>query len=267
MMRQGIPILTATAVVAALWLTFAGPTELRTEAAEESKPLKALIITGGCCHDYKKQPTIISEGVAARGRVTFDVYHNGKHFHDLPEGWAKKYDVVIHNQCWAGYNDKAKVDRFIQEQKDAGVGVVVVHCAMHTFRKKGVTENWDKLVGVESSSHGPKFRINIKVLKPDHPIMKTVPADWLTKNGELYRTKPLTSATPLAEGSRNGKGPNVCIWVNQRDKTRTFGTTLGHHNETMQDPVWLDMFTRGLLWTVGQLGDDGKPKAGYAPNK
>ena len=35
----------------------------------------------------------------------------------------------------------------------------------------------------------------------------------------------------------------------------------------MSDPVYLDLLTRGLLWSVGQLDDNGQPKAGYAAKK
>jgi hypothetical protein len=31
----------------------------------------------------------------------------------------------------------------------------------------------------------------------------------------------------------------------------------------MQDPLYLDLVTRGLLWACGKLGDDGKPHPGY----
>jgi hypothetical protein len=31
----------------------------------------------------------------------------------------------------------------------------------------------------------------------------------------------------------------------------------------MSDSVYLDLVTRGLLWTVGKLGPDGTPAAGY----
>src|SRR4051812_16709418 len=33
-----------------------------------------------------------------------------------------------------------------------------------------------------------------------------------------------------------------------------------YNNRTMSDPVYLDMFTRGLLWATDKLGEDGKPK-------
>ncbi len=43
------------------------------------------------------------------------------------------------------------------------------------------------------------------------------------------------------------------MWVNEYGKGKVFGTTLGHHNETMQEEVYLNLVARGLLWTVGQL--------------
>ena len=55
------------------------------------------------------------------------------------------------------------------------------------------------------------------------------------------------------------------MWVNQYGKGRVFGTTVGHHNETMAEPTYLDLVTRGLLWACGKLGEDGKPLAGYGP--
>jgi hypothetical protein len=32
----------------------------------------------------------------------------------------------------------------------------------------------------------------------------------------------------------------------------------------VEDARYLDLVTRGLLWSVGKLGEDGKATAGYA---
>ena len=57
------------------------------------------------------------------------------------------------------------------------------------------------------------------------------------------------------------------FWVNEFAKTRVFATTLGHANDTMQSPVYLDLVTRGLLWSCGKLDAAGKPLPGYAAKK
>ena len=41
----------------------------KAEAARPGKPIKALMITGGCCHDYEMQRTILSSGTCRTGLV------------------------------------------------------------------------------------------------------------------------------------------------------------------------------------------------------
>src|SRR2546423_1352143 len=42
-----------------------------------AEPIKALMITGGCCHDYEQQKKILSEGISARANVTWTIIHEG----------------------------------------------------------------------------------------------------------------------------------------------------------------------------------------------
>jgi type 1 glutamine amidotransferase len=41
-------------------------------------------------------------------------------------------------------------------------------------------------------------------------------------------------------------------------------TSLGHDNEMMANPVYLDLVARGLLWALDRLQPDGTPAPGYA---
>src|SRR5688572_26201306 len=64
-----------------------------------ARPLRALMVAGGCCHDYANQKKIISEGVAARAWVDFTIVHEGNDrtnrvsIYEKPNWWAG-YDVV-----------------------------------------------------------------------------------------------------------------------------------------------------------------------------
>ena len=40
------------------------------------------------------------------------------------------------------------------------------------------------------------------------------------------------------------------VWVNEYQGTRVFGTTLGHGNDTWNDPVFQDLLTRGFKWVL-----------------
>ena len=232
------------------------------------------MITGGGYHDYKKQKTILSEGISARANVEWTIVLENPKKKAKPKlyedpNWARGYDVIFHNECFAGYSDREVIDGIVKAHLDAGAASVMIHCAMHTFRGTK-TKSWDNLVGVESNRHGAKFRIQVTTLAPNHPVMKGVPRDWVTKNGELYHTKILPSATALAKGAKNRntpRGEQVCVWTNTYEGKRTFATTIGHHNETMRDPVYLDMVARGLLWACNQLDSKGNPKPGYGPRK
>src|SRR5665213_1652799 len=46
-------------------------------ALRAAEPIHALLITGGCCHDYKAQIKILTEGISARANVTWNVLFQG----------------------------------------------------------------------------------------------------------------------------------------------------------------------------------------------
>ena len=58
-----------------------------------------------------------------------------------------------------------------------------------------------------------------------------------------------------------------CIWTNRYGKARVFGTTIGHHNQTMETEAYLGYLTRGLLWACDKLDENGQPTKGYGPPK
>src|ERR1017187_2005010 len=85
-------------------------------AADHSKPLKVLLVTGGCCHDYAKQKDILKKGIEARANAQVDIIfvaddstHPQLPIYGHPD-YAKGYDVVIHDECAADVNDQALVE-------------------------------------------------------------------------------------------------------------------------------------------------------------
>ena len=70
------------------------------QAAEKS--VKALLITGGCCHNYKFQAKALTEGISKSVKVDWTVLNEGDGtrakiaLYDDPN-WARGYDIVIHN--------------------------------------------------------------------------------------------------------------------------------------------------------------------------
>jgi uncharacterized protein len=241
--------------------------------ADDVKPLKVLMVTGGCCHDYENQKRILSEGISGRANVEFTIVHEegpaGKKEKNYKisiyekEDWAKGYDVVVHNECFGAVDDVAFVERIAKAHHN-GVPAVMLHCSAHSYRLAG-TDEWRKCIGQKSMSHEKNRDLLVKNLAPEHPVMKGFPMEWLDKADELYKNEilyPEFIALAKAYGEDTKKDHYV-IWTNTYGDAKVFGTTLGHNNSTMEDPVYLDLVTRGLLWTCGKLDDSGKVVAGY----
>lgn len=142
---------------------------------------------------------------------------------------------------------------------------MVLHCAIHSYRGS-TTDEWRKLLGVSSYRHQVLRKFSVRTVKPEHPVMKGFPAVWDHSPDELYEiTKLWPNCVPLAKSitPKNESDEHTSIWVNTYGKARVFGTTLGHGNDTVQTDVYLDLVTRGLLWSCNKLDQNGKPKRGY----
>jgi type 1 glutamine amidotransferase len=248
-----------------------------------AKPIRALLVLGGCCHDYEHQKDVLARGIAERANVevtiAYDPDTTTSHKNPVYENpnWAKGFDVVIHDECTSDVKDIDFINTILAPHR-AGLPAVFLHCGMHSYRSEGFPKStpWFELTGMPSTGHGAQLPIVITFVDANSPITKGM-ADWTTIHEELYNNsagKPLDTAHPLARGKQTfqaaggqpGVSDYVCVWTNSyMGKTRVFATTLGHNTETVADPRYLDLVTRGLLWSVNKLGKDGKPAAGYGP--
>jgi hypothetical protein len=254
------------------------------QAAE--KPLKVLLITGGCCHDYAKQKDLLKKGIEERAHAEVTQIHvdvapgPGATKPPLPiygnPDYAKGYDVVIHDECAADISDPEVIKGVLAPHR-AGIPGINLHCAMHSYRigKPGDAATagsersmWFDYLGLQSSRHGPQEPIAITHAEKKHPITRGL-ADWTTVKEELYNNiQVFPSATPLATGKQMVRGEevtSVVTWVNDFNGTRIFSTTIGHNNTTVEDPKYLELVTRGILWATKHLNDDGTPAKGYGP--
>ncbi len=241
----------------------------------DAAPIRALLVCGGCCHDYASQKKILSEGISARANVEWTIVHEEapdkanerKHrvsIYEKPEWW-KGFDVVLHNECFGQIEDNAFVEGIAAAHRE-GVAAVMLHCSSHSYRM-ATTDEWRKCVGITSRSHEKNRDLLVKTIAADHPVMMGFPAEWLNPKDELYKNEQVwPTATPLAKAyGEDTRQDHVVIWVNTYGKGKVFSTTLGHNNSTMESPEYLGVVTRGLLWATGHLNDDGTPAAGYGP--
>lgn len=273
----------ALAVCALLGIT------MSATAQNRPAPLRALLVLGGCCHDYAAQKDLLKAGLEARANITVDIVYTDDTSTKPPlpilgnPKYADGYDVVIHDECAADVNDPATVEGVLAPHR-AGLPAVNLHCAMHSYRtaanvnkpvQAGSADSlWFDYLGIHSSGHGPQKPIAIAFVDVTHPITVGL-GDWTTINEELYNNIEVRpGAHALARGTQEpNTRPNytesTVMWTNEYGdkKARVFSTTIGHNNDTVKDPRYLDLVTRGVLWACGKLQDSGVPAEGYGPAK
>src|SRR5690348_6697103 len=100
---------------------------LPTPAAEAEKPIRVLIILGGCCHDYAKQRNILADGLTARANVVctiaYDPDAGTKHLNPVYEkkDWARDFDVIVHDECSADVKDLDMIENTILKPHKDGL--------------------------------------------------------------------------------------------------------------------------------------------------
>jgi type 1 glutamine amidotransferase len=249
-------------------------------AEDAPPPLKVLLLTGGCCHDYKTQKDLLKNGLEARIRAVVDQIHvdDDSTRPALPiyghPDYARGYDVVIHDECAADIKDPAVIQGVLKPHQE-GVPAVNLHCAMHSYRFGNFAEPvpddapnaaWYEYLGLQSTGHGPQEPIAIHFTDAESPIAKGL-EDWTTGREELYNNVRIyPGARALARGRQIADGKeveSVVAWTHTYRGARVFCTTLGHNNATVADPRYLDLVARGVLWAAGRLDVTGQPLPGY----
>ncbi len=287
--HQSYWILLLVAISAAWMPSSAKAQQSATAKVDQSDSLAAklriLLVAGGCCHDYPTQTKLLKEGIEARidaeltvvlnrntsTETTFEIYNS--------DDWAKGYDVVIHDECSSNVIEQPYVERILKAHL-SGTPAVNLHCAMHSYRwgdfrnpvELGANNaDWYEMIGVQSTAHGPQTPIDVVYSASTHAITDGL-EPWTTVNEELYNNiRVFDATTALAVGNQkiepNEKqlrdNPNaqgkvasaVVVWTNEYgpNKTKIFSTSLGHNNETVADPRYLDLVVRGIQWATGSL--------------
>ncbi len=240
---------------------------LRGQDPPSEKPpkrtYKALLVTGGCCHDYEIQKKILTAGISERVADTIEwtVIHEGGGssyvaipFYSKPD-WAKGFDVVVHNECFKNVKNKSFVDRILKPHKE-GTPAMMIHCSMHSYPLDD--DRWYELCGAVSKKNGSEHPFKVEAAEGvlEHPVMMGF-QPWTTPKGELFLLeKVLPGSTVLTRSISEDTGKmNATSWVHHYGdkKARVFATTIGHHDETMQSGPYLDMVARGFLWAVNSL--------------
>lgn len=259
----------ALALLASLFTASAVP-QGQAKPSNSAKPIRALYVTGGGFHEFVKQEGILPPAVTKRANVEWTIDHTaGTSTEVLIErhkntDWAKQFDVVLYNMSFSFVTDVPWIERIAHAHRDTGVGAVILHGAVHSYRRSE-SRAWGELMGAYSLVHDSQRPLSVETVAPNHPIMRGFPAKFETIPEELYVLEQVwPTMTPLAQAfSVEKKKTFPLIWTNTYGKAKVFVTSLGHNTAMIENPQYLDLVGRAVLWTTGHLKDDGTPAQGY----
>src|ERR1043165_9713768 len=206
--------------------------------ATAAQPIRALLITGGCCHEYAKQKDVLKQGLESRANIVVDQIHTDDKSTHPPlailgnPDYAKGYDVVIHDECGSDISDPKTVEGVLNPHRN-GIPGVNLHCAMHCYRignpndavkELGTPHGlWFEYLGLQSSGHGPQEPISISFTEKQSPIKRGL-SDWPTiKEEHKNNVHIFETAQAIAHGKQvvNPTSANprtndfVVVWTNQ----------------------------------------------------
>jgi type 1 glutamine amidotransferase len=255
-----------SAIVTMALLAFAGGQRSNAQsppaspgASMQGPRIRALIVSGGCCHDYALQDKVMMDVMAMVLPVDWTVVLQGGNgtraklpVYDSPD-WAKGFDLVVHNECSADVDDEAFVKRITEAHRSGKVPAMVIHCAMHSYRALS-TDPWREFLGVTTRQHTQAHNVAVKFTAKGHQILQGMQDSSTTPVDELYVIEkfwPGSQALATAV-SPEDQHEYPLVWVHEFGGARVFGTTLGHGNDTWNDPVFQDLLRRGFRWAVNK---------------
>jgi uncharacterized protein len=227
--------------------------------------IKALVVSGGCCHDYPNQDKLVMEIVRKVLPVDWTVVYQGGTAREskIPlyanPDWIKGFDIVFHNECFGFVDDAEYIRRITAAHRATGTPAVFTHCSLHSYRNATI-DDWRELLGVMSHRHTAAHPI--AVTWTTDPLVEGLKAGWTTPVDELYvieKTWPHTKALATAVSPEAGHAVYPVAWTNDFYGARVFGTSLGHQ-ESWNDPTFQELLARGFKWALKK--DTATPAAG-----
>lgn len=225
-----------------------------------SKPIKAVILTGQCNHNWVVSHVAIKQILENSGLFDVDLAISPKKGEDMSNFTVnfENYDVVILDYTGDAWSETVNKD-FIEYVKNGG-GIVVYHAANNAFPDwkeyneitalggwRGRNEKSGPWVYYKDGAlikdyapgkgggHGKRRDFALTCRNKKHPITKGLPEIWMHKNDELYHLmrgpgniKDLLY-TAYADPSTKGSGrEEPLIFTVDFGKGRIFHTMLGH---------------------------------------
>jgi type 1 glutamine amidotransferase len=150
----------------------------------------------------------------------------------------------------------------VMDFASAGKGLVMLHPGTWYAYPEWPELN-ARIVGGGARGHDRIARFSVNAVKPDHPVMKGVPASFEVED-ELYYMNAEPGKIPagtaaidvLAETSPSVKfgKPHPAVWITSHPAARIVGITLGHDQRVHDHPAFRTLLANAVRWAASSAG-------------
>jgi type 1 glutamine amidotransferase len=187
----------------------------------------------------------------------------------------KQFDAVFLNNTVGNLFTDPELRRSLLEFVSGGGGLLGVHGTSVAFTRwtEGAKEDWPEFAQM-LGARGANHRINnehvfIKLDDPGHPVNRAFGGQGFDFRDEFFRFQEVysrdrvhvllsidTAKTDMRQGAPGGKcdradNDYALAWVRSHGKGRVFYSTLGHTNESWEDPDIQKMYFEAVRWVLG----------------
>jgi type 1 glutamine amidotransferase len=131
-----------------------------------------------------------------------------------------------------------------------GKGIIFSHDALWSDAWGNWPEKFQSLTGRTASNHVLQAMFPVTVVKPDHPVMRGVPATFQI-NDELYRCKPVANGAPteILATAVDDKGETYpMVWTLQYNHSRIVCIPMGHNEDAHHNEAYRKILQNAVLW-------------------
>ena len=213
--------------------------------------LKVLVIGGGSSHDFGR----FFGGTDAATLTAAGFSVNYTEDRDQAATELGKADVAIISVN-RQFFDTPEYRQAVMDFADRGKGLVMLHPGTWYGYAQWPELN-ARIVGGGARGHDRIAKFSVNAVKPDHPVMKGVPASFDVED-ELYYINAEPDKVPagtapievLAETSPSVKfsKPHPSVWITTHPSARIVGIALGHDERVHDLPAFRTLLTNAVRW-------------------
>lgn len=225
-----------------------------TVSSQNSRRLEILFLGDNGHHKpIERIPSVMS----ALGTKGVNFTYTDK-LEDLNTNYLNKFDALMIYANWDEITPEA--EKALLQYVASGKGILPIHCASFCFRN---SPEYVKMVGGQFWRHRMDT-IQVAITQPNHPAVKGIKGikafDETYLHSQLQPDNNVLMTREIKSDQAKDK-PNTATepytWTRSYGKGRVFYTAYGHDERTWDNPDFLELLYKGILWAV----DDNARKA------